>query len=71
LEAVAVGDGDDQIARIIVVVWHQAQHVGAGRLEKLKTNQSGYRALKAKPEFGSYLLTFLIIAGVLWVIFRK
>lgn len=36
-----------------------------------KAAKSSYIAPKPRPGFGSYLLTFLIIAGVLWAIFHK
>lgn len=36
-----------------------------------KAAKASYSAPSAKPGFGSYLLTFLIIAGVLWAILHK
>ena len=36
-----------------------------------KAPKSSFSPPTAKPGFGSYLFTFLIIAGVLWAIFRK
>ncbi|WP_124304726.1 DUF4236 domain-containing protein [Pseudomonas chlororaphis] len=36
-----------------------------------KASKTSYSAPTARPGFGSYLLAFLIIAGVLWAIFHK
>jgi len=36
-----------------------------------KAPKSSSNTPTAKPGFGSYLFTFLIIAGVLWAIFHK